>query len=588
MRAALCAVVLHTVASLHAPVQTRDAQLSARPTAALTGTVVSDDQQAALVRHARVTCAGGAIRGEITTITDDRGRFTFTSLPAGRYTIRAAKDGWVPTMYGARGPLRPGSPIVVTDGQTAAIVVRLPRGAVITGTVIDESGQPSIGTTVRAMRFTVQNGERRLVTFGSSGVSDDRGIYRIFSLPAGDYLVGAAGRSTSVTPPLSDVQLTTDLDVHHARTAAPGVPPPPARGVAFAATFFPGTPLAAQASRLPLAAGEERTGIDFALQLVATAAIDGTVYSPEGSVPPGTQVTMLATGQSAFPDVPFDGLRTTAVAPDGSFSFASVPPGQYTLLARPPAPLAQWASADILVDGDRVSGVSLSLQPGLTLQGRVSFHGDRARPPTDLRTVRIALHPVQSAGMAASAPRDVAADESGRFVVPGITPGVYELRATFPGLAPPRTASVRSDANWRLRSTMIGTQDTLDLPFALQPGRPIPAATILFTDAMATLSGVVSTAAADAAADYTVVLFPADPSMWQPRSRRIDGIPVSADATFAFHDLPAGDYLAAPVIDVEPGEWLDPAFLQRLAPRATRVSIREGEQKQLTLRVGRE
>jgi hypothetical protein len=86
---------------------------------------------------------------------------------------------------------------------------------------------------------------------------------------------------------------------------------------------------------------------------------------------------MLASGQTAFPDVPFEGLRTTRVAADGSFSFSNVSPASTRCSRAAPAPLPQWASTDILVDGDRVSGLSLSLQPGLTLSGSVLI---RRRP----------------------------------------------------------------------------------------------------------------------------------------------------------------------------------------------------------------
>lgn len=38
--------------------------------------------------------------------------------------------------------------------------------------------------------------------------------------------------------------------------------------------------------------------------------------------------------------------------------------------------------------------------------------------------------------------------------------------------------------------------------------------------------------------------------------------------------------------DVEPGEWFDPAFLQRLVPSATKVAIAEGENKVRDIRAG--
>ena len=527
------------------------------------------------MRHARVTCSAAELHGDLMTVTDNRGRFTFAALPAGRYTVFVKKDGWVPAFYGAKGPLRPGTPVRVDDGQSVTIIARLPRGAVVTGVVMDESGQPSIGTTIRAMRFMIHDGERRLVTFGAGGTTDDRGVYRIFGLPAGDYIIGGAARSTAPASVGAEVHLTTDLDVNHARTAAPQVPPPPDRGVAFAATYFPGTPLAAQASRISLHAGEERDGIDFALQLVATARVEGTVYGPEGPVPSGTSVTMLASGQTAFPDVPFEGLRTTRAAADGSFSFSNVSPGQYTLLARPPASIPQWASTDILVDGDRVSGLSLSLQPGLTLSGSVSFAGDRLRPLADLRTVRVALRPVQAEGVVSIAPSDVSADASGRFILTGIAPGRYQLYATFPGAASSAGPAKARASGWFLRSASVGSQDTLDIPVTLQPGQPLPAASVVFTDRTATLSGILRNAADDTAPNHTIVLFPADPALWQARSRRTDGAAVSPDGTFTFNNLVPGDYLAAAVDDVSRVNGSTPRFCSAspAVPRGSRSAM---------------
>jgi len=46
--------------------------------------------------------------------------------------------------------------------------------------------------------------------------------------------------------------------------------------------------------------------------------------------------------------------------------------------------------------------------------------------------------------------------------------------------------------------------------------------------------------------------------------------------------------LVALTDDVETGEWLDPAFLQRLSPAATRIVVAAREDKTIDLRAGRE
>jgi len=545
-------------------------------TSTLSGTVVSDDEEARPLRHARVMCSAAELASGLTTVTDDNGRFRFERLPAGRFTVRAVRPGWIETVYGARPSRRSGVPIALADGQSLAIVIRMPRGAVITGTVLDLGGQPAVGAGVAAMRYAIVGGERRLMSFGVPSVTDDRGVYRIYGLPPGDFVVAAAGSPARAGGPATSVRLTTDLDVHHARTAAPQMPPPPDRHVTFALTYFPGTTYAAQAARVSLRAGDERTGIDFALQLVPVAAVDGYVSNRDGPSPAGVQVTLLASGGD-IGEFPLESLRTTTTAADGSFSLAGVSPGQYTLLARANAPV-QWASAQIAVEGDRVSGVSLSLAPALTITGAVRFEGERLRPPSPT-SIRVGLRPLQSRGSVGISPPEVTAGADGRFTIAGVTPGVYRLTASFPGSANPE--------GWSLRSALIGRQDTLDLPVTIAAGLAPPEASIVFADRSSSLAGTITLAADHAATDYTIVLFPAEAGLRVPESRRTRAVRPSSDGTFSISHLPAGDYLVTVLDDVDEGEWVDPAFLERIAPGAIRIAIADGEQKFQALRIAR-
>ena len=88
------------------------------------------------------------------------------------------------------------------------------------------------------------------------------------------------------------------------------------------------------------------------------------------------------------------------------------------------------------------------------------------------------------------------------------------------------------------------------------------------------------------ASDYSIILFPEDRALWATGSRRIMSVRTANDGTFLFNRVPAGDYEIAAVDDVEPGEWYDPAFLQRLMPAAVKVTIAEGEKKVQDLKIG--
>ena len=171
--------------------QQRDAVTQPAP-AAGTGVIsgiVTSDNSGSPVRRVRLTLSGVELRGGRSTITDDQGRFTFSAIPAGRFTLTASKAGYVDIAYGAKRPGRPGTPIQLADGQKLEKAhITLPRGSIVTGIVVDENGEPSTGTQVRVLRYVMRQGERTLQQVGQDQ-TDDRGIYRIFGLQPGEHIV---------------------------------------------------------------------------------------------------------------------------------------------------------------------------------------------------------------------------------------------------------------------------------------------------------------------------------------------------------------------------------------------------------------
>jgi hypothetical protein len=552
----------------------RDAAPRAIATAAISGTVVSDDLDARPVRHARVTCTAPELRDGVTAVTDGSGRFNCEQLPPGRYSLAASRDGWMTA--------RPSNPISIAANQHAAVVIRMSRGAVITGIVMDAAGQPAVNVRVIAMRQVIANGERRLVGTGEGGAADDRGVYRIYGLPAGDYLVGAAPPEAPAGLGPSDLRETSDLDLQYARSAAGGSPAPPPRTIAFAPTYFPGTPFALQAARVSVTPGEEREGIDFAMQLVATARVSGTLSLPDGGpLPSSAQIMLVATEQTAFPGIPLEGLRSAHVPRDGSFSFSGVGPGVYSLLARAVLPTANgraasgvlWAAGEIALDGDPVTNLAMTLQPGLTISGLVRFPVGDVRTAPDPASIRLSAEPAQPSGGIALAPGTVTPDRDGRFLLTGLTPGRYRITASIPG---------RHD--WVLQSATVNGIDTLDVPLQLQPSQHIDNALVTFTDRPSSLRGHIESASG--VTGYTVIIFPTDRTLWLPRARRVQAAAVDADGAYVFADLPPGEYVVVALRDLEPGDWSDPAFLDRQLPTGMRFAIAEGEHKALDIRVG--
>src|SRR4030095_1728197 len=113
------------------------------------------------------------------------------------YTITAEKPAYVKTYYGSKRVGRgPATPIAIAEAQRLTdLRVTLLRGAVIEGTVFDENGVPMSNAQVRAMQPTLVGRQRKLVAPPGPpwATTDDRGVYRLYGLPPGEYTVLAGG-----------------------------------------------------------------------------------------------------------------------------------------------------------------------------------------------------------------------------------------------------------------------------------------------------------------------------------------------------------------------------------------------------------
>ena len=85
--------------------------------------------------------------------TDDNGMFEFRDLPAGRWTLRATKTGYIEQQFGQRSAFATTDPIVLAEGQQFVADFRLSRGGAIAGRVVDEFGDPLAGANVTALRI---------------------------------------------------------------------------------------------------------------------------------------------------------------------------------------------------------------------------------------------------------------------------------------------------------------------------------------------------------------------------------------------------------------------------------------------------
>jgi hypothetical protein len=613
------------------------------------------------VRRARVMLAGTELRGGRSVITDDSGQFAFLSVPAGRFTMTASKSGYVDNAYGAKRAGRPGTPIQLADGQKLErTTITLPRGGVITGVVLDDHGEAAPGTQVRVLRYVSRTGEKTLQVAGSDS-TDDRGMYRIFQLQPGEYVVNAIPRNQNA----GDMRqvLTTELgnlasrladsaaganagsnaaiDIAALAQARSGeiaarvselqaqlTQAEQSAPAAYAPVYYPGTTSAGGALTVTLGISEERAGVDFQLQLVPTSRVSGTVTSSTSAIPQNTQIALIPADQAATPALRGLGVTMTRADATGRFSFSNITPGNYTIQARAnirdaatEVALAQaigrrgggaggggigpgagaiiqilWASANVTVSGQDVTGVPLNLQGGMTVSGRIEFKG-AAAPPGELSRARVSLVPRGSDTFAdLGSISSVQADDQGRFNITGVPPGTYSMTAQLnaggggraAGAGPGRgglTPATAPGGQWTLASAMINGRDVLDVPIEMGPGQDLGGAVLTFTDRSQELAGTIQDATGRPTADFTIIVFPAETRYWVPQARRIGSARPDTTGRFSFRSLPPGNYRMTAVTDVEPGEWYDPAFLAQLQQVSIPISLNEGEKKTQDIRL---
>ena len=616
-------------------------------TGVISGVVVGDDSAATPIRRVRISLESGLLEVPRGAVTDDRGRFVFTNLPAGNYTLTATKSAYVTVVYGARrAGERPGLAIAVRDGQRIEnIVMPLPRGAVITGVIRQPNGQPAPGMTVQVMPVRTIGGQRTTSLMGFQTVTtDDRGLYRVFGLASGEYVVearssGGAGAFFFGRPTVSQRVTADELrwaeravaagpGATPALAAAPGPPPEPGQSVMPAPVYYPGTTIATAAAVVPVRAGEERSAVDFTLEYVPSARIGGTTIGPDGQPVARVQYTLTSAsddGSNPLLQQLMSGLSVRS-QPDGRFAVDGVAPGRYVLSARAApgggndnsdlaalrllfggalgggkgasSPFTLWAREEFDVNGRDLTNLSLRLAPGMTVGGRIAVEAS-SLPPLSRSTVTVTLSPVTNTsnmppelaamsmfGGAAGGGSMATAGDDGVFEVKGVAPGRYRVNVMAPGMMPMSLPGfTMPPPAWMPRSIVLGGRDISDLIVEIRPNEDVKDVAITLTDRVTELSGVVYDEAGRPTPAFQIVAFATDRVYWAPGSRRVQQARPASDGRFRFSALPAGEYYVCAPTDLDPNDLADPFFLEQLIAASFKLTIAPGEKKTQDLRL---
>lgn len=557
----------------------RDTKPGAVVSAAISGVVTTDEAQPRPLRHARVTLKGDALDADEAAMTGDDGAFAFDDVPPGAYELTAAKGAYVTATYGAARPGGRGSALDLAAGERRRVEIRLLRGGVISGRVLDAAGQPVEGVAVLALQRRMGASGWAYHEAGSPALpTDDRGVYRVFGLPAGTYLI-------AVQPSARTIGFEPGERIRSMSSGGPSE-----RTFALAHVFYPSVPDVTRAAPVSIGAGEERDGVDVQLQYVPLATVSGTVRAGADWHP--AQVVLVRLDET-------DGgerITTTIADGNGAFSLEGIPPGRYRVVARlsritPPGQMPDIVidgiegnamrisqavrlsgALDLDIAGEDVTDVAIPLQPTLTVTGRIAFDG--GRPPVPLRQLQVGAPSVPALAAAnVSFPALIVTGDT--FRADAIEPGEYRFEA--------HQVARGTSGEWWLKSLVAGGVELLDAPVDIRQNVEGVVATV--TSRASTLSGVVRGAGGAGRGAVTVVAFSTDRRAWFFHSRRIAAVETGADGRYVIRNLPPGDYRAVAATDVDGNEWFDPGVLERLVPSSVGFSIADSGTSRVDLTI---
>jgi Carboxypeptidase regulatory-like domain len=436
------------------------------------------------LRKAVVRANAPELRDGRLATTDEQGRYELKELPAGRYNLFASKGSYVGLSYGQTRPLEGGKPLEILEGQTVEKVdFSLPRGAIITGRVVDEFGEPVADAQVMPMRSTNQAGRRRMAVSGRPSMTNDIGEFRIFGLPPGQYYVSATLRGGM----MMNAQ-TEDRS-------------------GYAPTYFPGTPNVAEAQRVNVGVGQTLTDINIALMPTRTARVSGSVVDSQGkTVSTGFVMVTQRDFGAGFMTMPGG-----QVQPDGTFTINSLPPGEYTLQASVPGGAGEVpdvATLPITVGGSDISGVRLAAVKPSPLSGRIVVNDPAAAAslrPAMIRPFLTPKNPEEMGPMMGAVGQPKVNDDF-----------TFEVRSR-PGTMVIRMGSMIP--GWGLKAVRVNAIDVTDDGFEVRPNEEISGIEIELTNRQSDLSGLVTNGRGDPVRDYSVVIFAEDRERWTPGSR---------------------------------------------------------------------
>jgi hypothetical protein len=350
--------------------------------------VVSDSMSHQPLRKAMVTLVLGNQPLGPDASTDDAGAFAFHDLKPGQYQLGVARRD-----YPA------GKLILVSPSENPEPVkIELIPGGTVSGRILDEDGDPLNGCTAQTRRA----GHPEQIMASSDAESSE---YRLFGLLPGKYILA--------------VECT--VPVFQPRPFSAG--PDPAPSLAYPLQFYPAALDAASAEPIELAAGTEKSGVDFRIRPAHVTQVRA-VIAPSSAAWHGTD---LFGGLVRPGDLSGNVFRPMSPDSSGAFRFPQVFPGSYVLLITTFDQENRIGGMQRIEVKDQPVNTVIELKHAVDIHGTVELESGANSANVQLPLISIQLRPEYPADGGGISVVDALVKQDGSFTLNSVIPVQWRL-----------------------------------------------------------------------------------------------------------------------------------------------------------------
>ena len=438
--------------------------------------------------------------------TGTEGRFTIDGLAPGSYAVYAQLPGYVPI----REPGETATKVTYRPGESIRLTLK--KGSVITGRVMNDRREPIVMINVRAIRIKDLAGNKVANTYAERQ-TDDRGVYRIFGLEPGTYLIQAGGGRAVSYP-------------HQAPT------------------FY--------------VSDTRNTAQEVTLSDSEVSNIDVLWRNEAGHSVSGELIGSMSTASQASFTLFFSGTDTSVAealvrvdAANNSFVLSGIPDGQYDLFvissSSPPGFIARKS---VRVLGADITNLKITVEPLSSIRGRAQiesagFDSDecksvRASASAAFLTVRADRDARENGSWSRVASGGNATiNAKGDFEIQRLRSGAYYLTVDLTSETGLYLKAIQTSTPSKTHNQKGGDAGNKDGTLQLKPGEPAPMVALLGSGA-ALLRGTLDLVPnAKRPADLRLYLIPEERDAEVHRYRETL---INADGSFEITNIFPGRY----------------------------------------------